>query len=97
MKSWIIIALAFFMAFPTMASAQRNRVPEPSEVGEPVQVVDFTSESEPSDGGIYILDGNYYVVSSEESLLANLNLEAKEIYSIRYRFKMRIMEIRVSF
>ncbi len=84
MKSWIFITFAFVMAFPTMASAQRNRVPEPGEVGEPVQVTDFTSESEPSDGAIYILDDNHYVASSKESLFANLNLESKDVYQTRW-------------
>jgi hypothetical protein len=84
MKSWIYLLLALSMVFQAMAAtAQRNRVPTQNEKEELVQVIDFTSESEPSDGGIYIVNDNYYVTSSTDSLLAKLNIDPKDVSQIR--------------
>lgn len=83
MKSWILITLIIFMAFPTPATSQRSRVPDQHETGEPVQVTDFTSESESSDGTIYIVGGNYYVASSWASLKAKMGLDSKDVSEIK--------------
>jgi hypothetical protein len=87
MKFSISLLLALFFAFSTMATAQdtavQKRVPQQQESSESVQVIDFTSESEPSDGTIYILNDNYYVANSWASLKAKMKLDSKDVFQIR--------------
>lgn len=78
MKPGFFLFLAFFLASAINATAQ-NRAQNQQPNNELVNVTDFTSESEPFNGEIYIVNNNYYVAGSAESVLANLKVERKDV------------------